>query len=97
MAVVAAFVGNAGRLRAVGERDGLVYGQRVHIRPEGDPAAGGLATIHTVKPSVPPKQLHRRRIFLQKRHETLLRFPFPSGKLRMGMQRAAQGHGFFKQ
>ena len=56
VAVVPALVGHAGALGAVGQLTGLLHGQGVKVRPEGD-LPHSPASIQGVKPASPVMQL----------------------------------------
>ena len=92
MPIVSAFVGDAGRLRAIRQGDGLIYGQRIHVRPERDPSSFGPSRADGIKPCAPIYDLQPGGVFPQKVHQPRLGSLLLIRKLRVGMQLVPQGY-----
>jgi hypothetical protein len=89
VAVVAAFMGNAGELGTVGQADGFVYGQRVKIRPKGNIRLVRPDPVNRVKPASPVNYF-KGGILFQEIDQMLFGPCFPAGQFRVLVQFMAQ-------
>ena len=89
MSVVTAFVGNTGDGGAIGQINGFVDGQGIHIGPEGQLFALGSAPVNGVKPRTPVDDF-QLGVCLQKGHQPSLGALFFAGKFGMLVQFMAQ-------
>ena len=89
MSVVTAFVGNTGNGGAIGQIDGFVDGQGIHIGTEGQLFAFGLAPVNGVKPPAPVDDF-QLGMGLQKGHQPSLGALFFAGKFGILVQFMAQ-------